>query len=310
VNCQSFEDRLDDFLDGALSPEEKRAAAAHLASCVACSELLQIVRGNLDLGAGVQAGDDDRSSAAGDAGDLVDSVVARTCGPACGRAQSLLCDFVDGSLEETSTHLVSLHAERCVRCRALAETLRWLAPVLTTMALGEPAEDFATEVLAATAGTRKRPRERLEGLRQWWLGLMARPRIAWELAYVGTLVLVVLCGTSVSPFRNVPPRALAMIQVDPSQTYQSASERLAGTRSQISGAGSRGWHTLSDPVAGRIDAAKRGFATAHPELAGSFSDLGEHSDQLGQALVHGNLLQSSILLDQVGRDLQRIWKAF
>src|ERR1700733_452961 len=44
-NCTQTEERLSDFLDGALSPEEAAAFRAHAAGCANCSTLLAQVSG-------------------------------------------------------------------------------------------------------------------------------------------------------------------------------------------------------------------------------------------------------------------------
>ena len=139
--------------------------------------------------------------------------------------------------------------------------------------------------------------------------MLARPRFAWEVAYVGTLVLVLLCGTSYSPFREVPPRALAVVQIDPAVAYRAASGRLVEARAQVTSAGSRAWRSASDPLEARIDAAKSRFAAEHPDMADGLSSLGRDGAELIRAATHGDFLRSSLLVNQVGGDLKRIWQA-
>ncbi|MGZ7065220.1 MAG: anti-sigma factor family protein [Candidatus Aminicenantales bacterium] len=42
MTCERFEELLSAYLEGDLSPEEKREMDAHLASCLACAELLTV----------------------------------------------------------------------------------------------------------------------------------------------------------------------------------------------------------------------------------------------------------------------------
>ena len=42
--CADFEDRLTDYLDGALEGEEQRACAEHALRCPVCHDLLNEVR--------------------------------------------------------------------------------------------------------------------------------------------------------------------------------------------------------------------------------------------------------------------------
>src|SRR3984957_12378756 len=46
-NCTQVEERLSDFLDAQLSPEERAEFSAHLASCAGCSQLVERVGGAL-----------------------------------------------------------------------------------------------------------------------------------------------------------------------------------------------------------------------------------------------------------------------
>ena len=44
MTCERFEELLSAYLEGDISPEEKREMDAHLASCPACAELLTVFR--------------------------------------------------------------------------------------------------------------------------------------------------------------------------------------------------------------------------------------------------------------------------
>jgi hypothetical protein len=48
-NCTLTEERLSDFLDGTLAPEEAAAISAHAATCADCTELIAQVRGVVTL---------------------------------------------------------------------------------------------------------------------------------------------------------------------------------------------------------------------------------------------------------------------
>src|SRR2546422_8023704 len=102
MDCGSFEDRLDDFLEDGLSSDERRAVLAHVGLCTRCRGLLEIVRGDLDV-AGIEEDEGAQPDAAQarwieipgapgvpGAPDLVASIVARTSGPACGRVEEQL----------------------------------------------------------------------------------------------------------------------------------------------------------------------------------------------------------------------------
>jgi Putative zinc-finger len=48
-NCTRTEERLSDFLDGTLTPEESAAISAHAASCADCTRLIAQVRGVVNM---------------------------------------------------------------------------------------------------------------------------------------------------------------------------------------------------------------------------------------------------------------------
>jgi hypothetical protein len=124
--------------------------------------------------------------------DLTNSILKRTSGPACGRSRECLPDFVDGRLDAGSGGLLALHLEYCSRCGALDQTLRELAGTFPGMALLEPEESFTAAVMQAT--TDPRPLRRTFGFLDWWGRLIRRPRFALEMAYVGTLLCVLVIG--------------------------------------------------------------------------------------------------------------------
>ena len=305
MDCQDFEDRLQDLLAGGLGAPGLHAVEEHAAQCSTCGELLAIARGNLELLSARAPGLPTPEATP----DITSAVLARTSGPACQRAQEDLCSLVDGALRGIDAELVSLHLERCARCRVLGDTLAWLAPELCALAVLEPDARFATGVLQATAGLCRRRLSRRAALAGWWDRLVQRPRFAWEVAYAGTLVVALLCGTPHSPFRGAPARALAAVQLDPVQAYRAAAQEVGAIRNDASAAGGRFWGAVSDPVRLRVRAMNAGFASRHQPLALAVADLRLHCRELLHAVRRGDLVHSSLLLNQVGRDLERVWQS-
>lgn len=196
--CRTFIERLDDLLEGRLSPADRRAAEAHLDSCPACREWKGLV---------AAAGGPPAPPA-----DLVGAVLARTSGPACGSARARLCDHADRLLAPADDDLVRMHLDGCAGCAGLAAVLARLAADLPRLAAMEPDAGFVSGVLARTS--RRAPpsvrfSERLAGA---WRGLARRPRIAWEGAYAASIVLLILFGTPNAPFADVPGRAIELVR--------------------------------------------------------------------------------------------------
>jgi hypothetical protein len=143
-------------------------------------------------------------------------VLERTSGPACGRAEHLLCDFVDGLLPAGQAAVLADHLDHCAACRSLAEALRGMSDVLAGLATLDPGAGFADAVLARTSlaaagrapSRSQRWRELPQRLAGAWDRLLARPRIGFELGYVGALLILLVFG-------------------NPAATVQAASERLS-----------------------------------------------------------------------------------
>jgi hypothetical protein len=160
---------------------------------------------------------------------FVAAVLERTTGPACGRARTLLCDHVDGLLEDPlDRELVPMHLRTCAECATLAGVLTSLAADLHGMAALEPDAAFTGDVLARTIGTREPaplraarvagpgPRPSI-GARLVEIGsrLMQRPRFAWEGAFVGAIVLALLFVAPGSPLARAARRGLDLATVNP-----------------------------------------------------------------------------------------------
>jgi hypothetical protein len=184
--------------------------------------------------------------------DFVASVLRRTTGETvCRRAETLLCAYVDGELPGDDRELVEGHLAHCAPCRALAAALARAAEVLPALAVLDPGPAFTAAVLDLTS--RRSPATAVERLVTWWHAWQARPRFAMELAYVATLVLVLVAGNpapvlqaatvrtvtlaaeGIGRARETLPSALA--RVAPRLEVPADLKALAGAVRTASGAG-------------------------------------------------------------------------
>ena len=198
MNCDSFERRLDDLLDGRCAAEQWREAEAHLAGCPRCRRVFDAVAGRAD----------DMDAAGHES--LAQAIVARTTGGGCAAARGRLCDFVDGSLTSFDRDLVGGHLDHCSACAGLAAALAETASVLPSFATLSPRFSLVPDVLAATSRRLVHPTlgERVSA----WLARAAqRPRFSLEAAYVLTVLLLFVLGNPVAAFKEasvrVQPRA-------------------------------------------------------------------------------------------------------
>jgi anti-sigma factor RsiW len=304
VNCARFEERLDDYLDGKLSEVEQRAAEAHETACTECAALAASLRETL------AALGPELALPAGAPPDLAADIVARTSGPACGRVQSMLTSLVDGTLPGSEADLVHLHLGHCPRCATLHRALAWLEVELPQLALIEPALDLTDEIVAATSGLRARRAARRRAVQSWFQGLVARPRFAWEFAYVATVLLVLLFGSSLSPLKDVPSRALAMIQVDPRPAATTAATQLRELHGDIGAAGSRVWDGTAGRVADAGREASGQIAERHPGMRRAWQNLQQHSGEARRNLGGGNFASAGLSFTAMAADVRALWHSW
>ena len=204
MNCGEFEDRLEALLDGELDGRERERCARHLEACPGCRELAD----PLGLAEAPPEG-------------LLDAVLASTSGSPCGRAEDLLCGWLDGELDGADRELMAAHLETCSGCHALAAAMTRLAAELPRLAEMRPDPDFVDAVLRAPLPVRVR-------LRRWWAvawpSWVRRPRFASEAAFVGTLALVLVFATPGSPLAAVPNQALGLARTDPRPRIEARLE--------------------------------------------------------------------------------------
>ena len=208
ADCRDVEAWLDDWIAGSLPADRQRLLAGHADACPRCRRLLAIARDGV--------GPD-----AGEAPDLAPGVLEKTSGPACGRAEEQLPALVRGELDAVSREIVEAHLTHCAGCSALAAVLAEAERVLPALAELEPPPDLVPRVLAAT-----RDRPRRERVAEWWQRILARPRASWELAYVGTLLLVLLLGNPVAAFREAGQQATRLADAGVRTAVTSLASRL------------------------------------------------------------------------------------
>jgi hypothetical protein len=239
--------------------------------------------------------------------EMIQSILRRTSGSPCRRAEALLCDHIDGTLEELDARLVQGHLDHCSGCRELTATLVEMQPTLTEMAEIEPAEDFVEGVLAATLPWPARLRRRFRMLGEEWVRLLRRPRIAWEGAYVGTMLLLLVFGTPLSPFSNVPSQALDLAQENPVRSL--AENRMAGAPEAISQWSAAIRNSTGNRAVNFLAAARDEVVDRLGRAAEASRALPPHTADLGEALWQADGGGSAAALGSIGGDVRSIWSA-
>ena len=154
---------------------------------------------------------------------LTRNILARTSGSPCARAQSLICDAADGVLNDVDTGLLESHGEHCTDCHALAGAVNWMRTPLSRLAEVDPGPDFTGAVLAGTLPWHRRLSRHIRIFAGDWADVLRRPRLAWEAAYVGAVIIGLLFAAPASPLHQVPGKALNLAQTNPIQALVAAS---------------------------------------------------------------------------------------
>jgi len=234
MSCSRFIRILADFQQGKLLSEEQMAADAHLAHCPACRRLVEIAQGRIDILP--ESGRDE----------LTRSILDRTSGPSCPRAESSLWEFAGGELSAGDSQMIALHLDHCSACRAIAGDFDEIQRVLPEIAGFEPDGLFTRDVLCATSGAKIPdskfviPDENLSigsqksrfgnRIQTAWHRIVQRPCFSLEAAYVGTLVLLV----AFSPFLPIRKTVFDRIPAAASQPSTYLLSTWSNTQSPIS----------------------------------------------------------------------------
>jgi anti-sigma factor RsiW len=194
--CAEFEDRLTDYLDGALAAEAQRDCAEHAMRCPVCHELLNEVRNAI-----VEC----RASAPPPPSPGLEARVLLQTAPeramTCDEFEEHLTDYLDGFLPATLYHRWERHAALCGPCSDLpGQVVRAIGACYSYISEERPLPAGLHErILQATLGTTEVREVRAPlpaRLAEWmrgWLDVVVSP----QLATVASMVLLaVLVGTA------------------------------------------------------------------------------------------------------------------
>jgi anti-sigma factor RsiW len=194
--CAEFEDRLTDYLDGALQGAALREFAEHSLRCPLCHELLNEVKATI---ASCRT-----APVPPPAADLEARILIKTAPEtvmSCEEFEELLTDYLDGFLAAPIYHRWERHAVLCPRCTNLpGQVVRAIGACYSYIKEERPVPAGLHEkILQATLGTTNAaqvraplPSRLAAWLREWLDGVVSP-----QLATVAMMFLVaVLVGTS------------------------------------------------------------------------------------------------------------------
>jgi anti-sigma factor RsiW len=223
--CAEFEDRLTDYLDGALEGETNRAFGEHALRCPVCHELLNEVKNAI-----VECRADAPPQPAPGLEARILLKTAPETAMRCDEFEEHLTDYLDGFLPATLYHRWERHAALCDRCSDLpGQVVRAIGACYSYIGEERPVPaGLHARILQETLGTTEAEAVRAPlGARvtEWlrgWLDVMVTP----QLATVATMViLAVLVGTStISDDGSIAGMYRASLRLA-SQTYSRGAVR-------------------------------------------------------------------------------------
>lgn len=246
--------------------------------------------------------------------EFVRKVMARTTGSACEKACGQLPDLADGSLAKLDRQLVQAHLEHCPGCRSVAVVLGWVQPMLPDMAELDPGPAFMQQVLerttgaehpltrAARSGQTVGPLNLIERLGAWWHQQIFRPRFALEVAYVATVILVLLTTVPGAPLRGTVNQAEQVIQAGPLAMPVLGPVLIAG-QAEIDTLFSE----LGEAVGGQWQKVEGSWDQRLDRSAAGRQGALEHLDQAWQSGRSGEINQAGYQLMEAAKSTRAAW---
>ncbi|HEV7843327.1 MAG TPA: zf-HC2 domain-containing protein [Pyrinomonadaceae bacterium] len=188
--CAEFEDRLTDYLDGALEADTNRAFAEHALRCPVCHELLSEVKNTLSA---CRVSEAPMPPAAELEARIIMSTMP-SAGMSCEEFEEYLTDYLDGFLPAPLFHRWERHAAICERCTELpGQVVRSIGACYTYICEEMPVPVGLHErILQATLGTTdaEEVRAPLAARIAAWVRSLLDPIVSPQFATVATMLLV------------------------------------------------------------------------------------------------------------------------
>jgi anti-sigma factor RsiW len=188
--CAEFEDRLTDYLDGALDADTNRAFAEHALRCPICHELLSEVKNTLNA---CRASEAPMPPPAELEARIIMSTMP-SAGMSCEEFEEYLTDYLDGFLPAPLFHRWERHAAICERCTELpGQVVRSIGACYTYISEEMPVPAGLHErILQATLGTTdaEEVRAPLAARIAAWVRSLLDPIVSPQFATVATMLLV------------------------------------------------------------------------------------------------------------------------
>jgi hypothetical protein len=141
----------------------------------------------------------------------------------CGELEILLCDYLDGVLDDAGARSVESHFQTCPACAAMAHDAKEAMGLIERAAEVEPPLQLTARILAETASGRHGHLGKPIGIRAWlvnWLGPVLQPRLVMGMA------MTILSFSMMARCAGVSPRELRASDMEPAKIWASLDDRV------------------------------------------------------------------------------------
>lgn len=206
--CIEFLKQLPTFAADELSAGMRQRCEEHLGGCEECLELWL---NRIDA--------DNKLLPAAAAQSLTTNILQNTASNPCQTCEEILCEFVDGKIDQTQQHYLLLHLESCEDCRSISEALSGLAADLPLLAAVTPPVNMTGIILRNTLSWRQRINLYTNFPTFNFQNLVRRPRFSLEASFTITLMWMTIFGVPTS--LSIVAEAEQLVPVDVLQVQQS-----------------------------------------------------------------------------------------
>ena len=140
----------------------------------------------------------------------------------CYELETLLCDYVDGTLRTAHKTEVEAHLAQCPNCAEMARDAAAVAALASRAAEVEAPPELVTRILYDLAANREKAMEKRRGrlaVLGQWLGPVLQPRFAMGMA------MTVLSLAMLARAAHINVRQLSLADLDPVRVWQGVDDR-------------------------------------------------------------------------------------
>ncbi len=141
----------------------------------------------------------------------------------CAELESLLCDYVDGTLSAEARAALEVHLRGCQPCAEMARDAVAAVGFLKQASPVEPPGELMTKLLFLAPDGRHSARGRAPGLRSFWRGWvqpLLQPRLAMGMA------MTILSFSLLGKFAGIPDRPLQPEDLHPMRVWSALDDSL------------------------------------------------------------------------------------